>query len=234
MVAVENVLPYFADAPVLVLDAVLGELQDNRRAWLVNRALDRKKVTPEVLAPGYQWPIDLALRYVTTYGGTFEPALSLQTSARKWGRLTPHQSIFALNLILAAIRHQIAPVEPKPEKAVILPEPGVYTVLVGSERRTLRLLPTKNNMALSVGYLSGPNNEADYTRFAWVDTSGAIRPVARIRAEVLVFTALRAITGGGSGVVLVAAHCKRCGKRLTVPKSLYNGYGPECIKKIGG
>jgi hypothetical protein len=27
--------------------------------------------------------------------------------------------------------------------------------------------------------------------------------------------------------------CGRCGRKLTVPESIHNGYGPECIHLIG-
>ena len=31
-----------------------------------------------------------------------------------------------------------------------------------------------------------------------------------------------------------SAHCARCGKKLTVPASVHDGFGPDCITKVGG
>lgn len=31
-----------------------------------------------------------------------------------------------------------------------------------------------------------------------------------------------------------STHCARCGRPLTVPESIENGFGPECITKVGG
>jgi hypothetical protein len=28
-------------------------------------------------------------------------------------------------------------------------------------------------------------------------------------------------------------HCARCGRMLTVPESLYTGFGPDCAQQIG-
>jgi len=30
-----------------------------------------------------------------------------------------------------------------------------------------------------------------------------------------------------------SSHCARCGRKLTVPTSVHNGFGPECITKVG-
>lgn len=30
----------------------------------------------------------------------------------------------------------------------------------------------------------------------------------------------------------MAAHCRKCGRKLTTPKSIQRGYGPVCYKKI--
>src|SRR5208337_364296 len=30
-----------------------------------------------------------------------------------------------------------------------------------------------------------------------------------------------------------STHCARCGRKLTVPTSVHNGFGPECITKVG-
>ena len=33
--------------------------------------------------------------------------------------------------------------------------------------------------------------------------------------------------------VLEATHCARCGRKLTTPDSIQDGFGPECVWKIG-
>lgn len=80
-----------------------------------------------------------------------------------------------------------------------------------------------------IGYLTGPDNERDYTNIGTV-VGGRLRVWARHRNNVsLVVDAQRLLADPDSA--LVAAHCYRCHALLTVPESVLSGYGPTCLAK---
>jgi len=96
-----------------------------------------------------------------------------------------------------------------------------------------------------VGVLVGQNNETDYKYLGrisrgmfWqgrkVPRAGDIRPDAP-SAKAFAW-AWRAIVRGTLPEALEVWHesaCGRCGRKLTVPSSVSQGFGPECINKIG-
>lgn len=94
-----------------------------------------------------------------------------------------------------------------------------------------------------VGWLSGPNNEADYSYLGMLDPdAGTVRPTRASKAspDSRVFRvaqwALGVLWGRTAlpaGYALEhAGRCGRCGRTLTVPESIRTGFGPECASRI--
>lgn len=101
--------------------------------------------------------------------------------------------------------------------------------------------------AYFVSLLTGPDNDSAYTylgvlnpqtgevrltkKSAYAEDSYPVRLLRRVLACLLAGKGL-AITAAGYDV-MHEGKCGRCGRTLTVPESLDNGIGPECIKLMG-
>lgn len=106
--------------------------------------------------------------------------------------------------------------------------------------------------AFFVSVLTGPDNRHDYSylgylrerddgQLAWAHTKGS--KVARTAPSWTGFlwlvSRLNAHNGKGQEIIerFAEVHhegrCGRCGRALTVPKSIESGFGPECHQKVG-
>ncbi len=90
-------------------------------------------------------------------------------------------------------------------------------------------------------HISGPDNETDFTGFAFVNDNRTIS-VWKKKANIdprWVKAVQTVLLAGDTGEMAEAyairsGRCARCNRTLTVPTSLHQGYGPECIKKVEG
>jgi hypothetical protein len=91
-------------------------------------------------------------------------------------------------------------------------------------------------------FLSGPDNETDFTGFAFVNEDGTVSTWKRFRTpEILPYQdALNTVIGHPvaaadfrEAYAKVSGRCARCGRKLTVPASLNRGLGPDCAEKMG-
>ena len=89
---------------------------------------------------------------------------------------------------------------------------------------------------LVLSYLSGSDNDSDYTSFAHVDEGGNTRVWKKYRQNSSLIEALKVLVGSPTAAREAYAEqsgcCSRCGRTLTVPTSLHAGLGPECAKKV--
>lgn len=100
-----------------------------------------------------------------------------------------------------------------------------------------------------VSVLRGQNNEADYefvggisTRERNTDTGLGrkdfyVSPKSRLSNTTPCVVAFRWFWHHPEDdrlTVLHAGRCGRCGRLLTTPQSIHAGFGPECVKMIGG
>jgi hypothetical protein len=89
---------------------------------------------------------------------------------------------------------------------------------------------------LVVSFLSGSDNDRDYTSFGHVDDDGTTRIWKRYRQNTELVEALKVLIGSPTAAREAYAEqsgcCSRCGRTLTVPTSLHAGLGPECAKKV--
>src|SRR5579863_7984771 len=95
-----------------------------------------------------------------------------------------------------------------------------------------------------VGLLAGPDNESDYTYLGWIKANQfALTKKSRDNGLTDQTPSVRAFAWAfgnfAKGVIPEklefwhAGRCARCGRPLTVPESISNGFGPECITKVG-
>jgi hypothetical protein len=129
---------------------------------------------------------------------------------------------------------------------------GYFTVVFAEDDRiTLRVRRQRKNSTfrpgeLLVSYLSGSDNEGDYTGFAFVDESGPA-PIVRLwkkhRGNERLTQAVKVLAGDPQAAAKAFAvesdHCSKCGLLLTVPQGPDNpyrdqGYGPKCGADIFG
>jgi len=124
---------------------------------------------------------------------------------------------------------------------VILSGGDFYAIKDGSDTvdyRTFRLRLRKETArrhpgALEIAYLAGRNNESDYMPLGIVK-DGALVCRKAIHSQGM-RDALAVLLADPSaaqfGWTITSECCNRCGRTLTVPTSLHNGRGPECVNK---
>lgn len=146
--------------------------------------------------------------------------------------------------------------EQAPEQAPAQPREvpnGTYTIVfdpeVPEEYRTLRLRDDFRDDgpegAQVVEYLSGPDNELDFTGCAFLE-GARLRVWKRHRGGELqreVEECVRVLLGERGdedplgdarlAYAIVSGRCSACGRKLTVPASLHRGMGPDCAEKRG-
>jgi hypothetical protein len=99
-----------------------------------------------------------------------------------------------------------------------------------------------------VKVLSGPNNETDYRLYlgSFRRTNGMTwsAQYSQVRQDAPSFRAfawfIKAVQSAQNPRATIPAKlevwheevCGRCGRRLTVPKSVGQGFGPECVKMV--
>lgn len=115
---------------------------------------------------------------------------------------------------------------------------GIYTYETSEGHRTFRLRTQGAGEDFAPGrqviaYLSGSDNDSDYTGFGFVESTErgyVVRVWKRFKGNhALVRDA--SLFLGAPDAALQSAHCFRCHRTLTVPASIHAGLGPECAKK---
>ena len=139
------------------------------------------------------------------------------------------------------------PGNPPPQGEAKVPQmavwPGKYTLEDpgdGGGHITLRVRQQPEDADFApgetlVGYLSGPDNQADYTQFAFLSRRGRLSVWKKHRGngeEPRYVKAARHLVAD-PGDFLVSRHCFNCNAELTTPESVELGFGPECRKKFG-
>lgn len=136
-----------------------------------------------------------------------------------------------------------AKVNAKVEAALVEGSPeviydGVYTVTYADGTyKTLKLRTQKADARFRPGvqlvkYLSGPDNTNDYTGFGEVH-GGTVKIWKKFADNEGLAKACKVMLGAKDAeqgaTFEVSVSCFRCGRPLTVPASMHDGYGPDCI-----
>ncbi|MBW1779332.1 MAG: hypothetical protein JRL30_01210 [Deltaproteobacteria bacterium] len=133
---------------------------------------------------------------------------------------------------------------------------AIFTILNSSNGHRFTFKVTKAKDATARGpwfvkVLTGPDNGAHYKYLGCVWVSPSRYPKIRtyshgrkskiaddassVRAFRWILARLQKEEPMPVNVqVFHEGRCGRCGRRLTVPESIESGYGPECIKLMGG
>lgn len=112
---------------------------------------------------------------------------------------------------------------------------GDYTVEREDHHRTFNLRTQPQDADFMPGvqiirFLSGPDNENDFTQFGHIK-GGRLYVWKSFRQNgTLVADAEHFITDPSAA--LKSARCFRCHRKLTVPTSVHQGYGPECVNLV--
>lgn len=117
---------------------------------------------------------------------------------------------------------------------------GIYTaVMADGSRTTLRLSQMKDDPSGQwVGYLHGPNNDSDYTGFAFYRNGRLVvfkkyRDGSFKRQEEAFAVVAGDPAKAGEAYALESGRCFRCNRTLTVPASIHRGMGPDCAAREG-
>lgn len=129
----------------------------------------------------------------------------------------------------------------KTETTFVVPE-GRYTIeFEDGSYKTLRVRRQDDDAnfkpgALLLSYLSGSDNDSDYTSFGHVEDNGGVRVWTKHRQNTTLMEAVKVLMGSPDAAreayAVRSERCSRCGRTLTVPASVHNGVGPECAKKM--
>ena len=125
-------------------------------------------------------------------------------------------------------------VKPAPVAPVFHVHPGIYTVVSPEGRRTFKVEVQASDAEFAPGkvivsFLSGQDNDGDYTGFAFLIGS-ELRVWGKHKGATELIRFAQQLVADPDAA-LVAKHCARCGRTLTVPSSIASGYGPECGQK---
>lgn len=165
------------------------------------------------------------------------------------GSLTVGQIKGILNVMRAdLIRTEAKAEEPKQvemaQDGKHLVRNGTYTIILNGDDDyvTLKIKAAKFAKDMPEGtqmacYLSGADNESDFTGFAFVQGRTA-KVWSRFRNNSRIGDALRILLNGGDDdagerYAMASGNCYCCNRKLTVPASLHRGLGPVCAAKGG-
>jgi hypothetical protein len=218
--------------------------------------LDRKFMPVDVTPDLYR----IARAYITTYRGTSDYVRDVRAKFEQYGRLFDAQVSGCLNWMVGEVKGELvravredaahtttpaAPVATATTTAAVAVPNGIYTIVnPDGAHRTLKLedqsFGTPRPGDQIVSYLSGSDNERNYTGFGFVRGT-TVRMWRRFEAnrdlkecaEVLVNMNTQEYRDAGLRYAIASGNCWRCGRTLTVPTSLAHGVGPECAKILG-
>lgn len=122
-----------------------------------------------------------------------------------------------------------------------------FTVVFGEDDyETIQFdTPTTGKLAgkIIVRYLSGSDNETDFTGFAFVSNLGDCRPwksqlenpkTDRRKLAANIVLCAENTLQYSEAYAMVSGRCAKCNHKLTVPASLNRGYGPDCYALLFG
>lgn len=121
---------------------------------------------------------------------------------------------------------------------------AIFTVAnPAGEYYTFRVVKAEGEKPLwFIGLLTGPDNGSDYTYLGILTSDGQVRltkkshyteetkPVRVIRWLIGLLDNNRPLPDGYT--LRHEGRCGRCGRRLTTPTSIAQGYGPECVTML--
>ncbi len=126
-------------------------------------------------------------------------------------------------------------VSPEATNADVEVWPGRYTLETSEGHRTFEVRRQDSDARFAPGqlilsFLSGPDNEADYTGFAFIANGRTLKVWKRFADNTSLVADAKTFLADPKAA-LESTFCGRCHAVLTVPESIERGFGPECYKK---
>lgn len=215
------------------------------------------KVTAEDVATGAsrETTVAVANDIVNGYDGTFTYMLNMKryvnfglTNAQIAGVLNCAIADYRYNQRRAAVQQAeaivAAPAAPSYDHSKQYIEDGWYSVQGNTSHRTIRLQTIKgdkgNGVTQWLAYLNGPDNTGDYLTIGFVKGNEVVLFRKNEGKYSDIVAAARFLVKNGTkaheygkAYALKSGNCARCNRKLTVPLSITNGYGPTCSQVMG-
>lgn len=130
---------------------------------------------------------------------------------------------------------------PEPERVEFKVPDGTYTIIAEGFYKTIRVRTQSEDSSFKPGaailaYLSGPNNEADYTSFANSTHSGGVYVWKGHQGNATLREAVKVLLGDPKAAAVAygqeSGTCAVCGRTLTTPESLARGMGSTCASRF--
>lgn len=159
----------------------------------------------------------------------------LENQQRQNRKVSPPEDIEADLTSLTPQQESIQPVIPNGTYTVVLPSGNHRTIRISDDFREDQ--PEGAQMA---AYLYGPDNDAQYQGFAFVQggaariwrsfasTTQTIETSEVVQALYVLLQSPELAPEYAHAYALESGRCARCGRTLTVPASIYRGLGPVC------
>lgn len=122
---------------------------------------------------------------------------------------------------------------------------ATFTLVSGAtgERYTYNVRRAEESQRYFVSFLTGPDNTSDYkylgqirypeARFSLTEASKLTEDSLPVKAFAWMFQRLQSSRPLTGAEFWHTGRCGRCGRLLTVPESIANGFGPECVQLVG-
>lgn len=202
----------------------------------MSKALDRRFERDDLFTPGV---VAFAYRWLLDYTGSFEFVVSVREKLLADGELKSTSQI-AGTLNCAVVDHGRQQSRER-RQAQQLVRNGHYTIKFDDGSHvTLRVQDHWDTVEQQagtqvIGFLSGSNNESDYTGFANI-RHGSLYIWKRFQGRVdKQRRAWDILVNGdadefGQAYALESGRCYRCNRLLTTPESIERGLGPICAE----
>ena len=158
------------------------------------------------------------------------------------GRLENTGGMWKVSHIPPCPNKEAAPApEATPTRTTFKVPDGRYTVVFADGHKTIRVAHQDEFDSFMPGkavlsFLSGSNNDSDYTSFAHVDERGSVRIWKKHQGNERLLQAVKVLLGDPKAASQAYAResgcCGVCNRTLTTPESLAAGIGPECTKRV--
>lgn len=189
--------------------------------------------------------------WLSQYNGSNDFVLSVREGARRFGSLTERQEaairkfmapkLEAAPIQTSSISHEVTAKVPSGTYTIVNPKTGGYRTIELSDADTEKFSNLPKGTQI-VSYLSGPDNETSFTGFGFVKGS-TFQAWKRFAddSQIPDWKAAVKFLLNGTANAADAAHayaiksgrCSACQRKLTVPASLHQGFGPVCAEKVG-
>lgn len=189
--------------------------------------------------------------WLSQYNGSNDFVLSVREGARRFGSLTEKQEaairkfmapkLSPAPVVTSSVSHEVTAKIPSGTYTIINPKTGGYRTIELTDADTEKFSNLPKGTQI-VGYLAGPDNATDFVGFGFVK-GATFQAWKRFADEDSIpdwKAAIKFLLSGKANAAdaahayaIKSGRCSMCQRKLTVPASLHQGFGPICAEKIG-